>query len=103
MTDHVCSLITETNSGFDGYGNPVTLRTSREVFCQILSVTRTEFYSAATAGIHPEFIIRLSDHAEYQGEKLVEVDGELFSVVRVYRGRDKNDVELTVERRLGDE
>lgn len=115
--DSVCKLIGKTQTGRDRYGNPIEETTERTVFCQVLSVTRSEFYQAASAGLSPEYIIRLQDIAEYEGEKLVEYDGELFSVLRVYRDRgsmghnqpgatspmSSNWVELTIGRKIGNE
>lgn len=115
--DHACKLIHKETHGRDKYGNPVEVTVEREVLCQLHSVTRSEFYSAATANLHPEYIVRLSDFAEYQGEKLVEIDGELYSVIRTYRDRgsmghnavgvqmpqDANALELTVGRKIGNE
>ena len=115
--DHAVKLIHKEEHGRDKYGNPVEVTVEREVLCQLHGVTRSEFYSAATANLHPEYIVRLSDFAEYQGEKLVEYDGELFSVLRVYRDRgsmghnqpgatspmSSNWVELTIGRKIGNE
>lgn len=108
--DDVCTLIKETTGGRDKAGNPVTTTTEREVFCQVYGVARTEFYSAATAGLHPEITFRLQDFVEYEGEKLIRYDGELYAVIRTYRdrgsyhgtgGMDPNAIELICERRVG--
>ena len=113
--DSVCKLIKEQETGRDKYGNPTVERIEREVFCQILSVTRSEFYAAATADITPQFIVRLQEALEYQGEKIVEYEGELYSVIRAYRDRgsmghtqigaaspmDSNAIELTVGKKVG--
>lgn len=114
--DHVCKLIKEEETGRDQYGNPIVEKTEREVFCQILSVTRSEFYAAANADIVPRFIVRLQEALEYQGEKIVEFEGENYVVLRTYRDRgsmghsqigaaspmDSNAIELTVGRKVGD-
>ena len=34
--------------------------------CQIFGVTRSEFYSAAAAGLQPEVTVRLSDFTDYE-------------------------------------
>lgn len=112
--DSVCKLIKETKNGRDRYGNPIVERTEREVFCQAYSVNRSEFYSAANAGLNPQLVIRLSDYLEYDGEKLVEFEGERYSVIRTYRDRgsmhqqtlgisamDTNAIELTLQPKVG--
>lgn len=115
--DSVCMLIKETKNGRDRYGNPQIIRTEREVMCQAYSVNRSEFYSAANAGLNPQVVIRLSDYLEYDGEKLVEYEGELYSVIRTYRDRgsmhqqafgvaapmDTNAIELTLQPKAGNE
>lgn len=115
--DSVCKLIKETINGRDQFGNPIVERTEREVFCQAYSVNRSEFYSAANAGLNPQVVIRLSDYLEYDNEKLVEYEGELYSVIRTYRDRgsmhqtafgvaspmDTNAIELTLQPKVGNE
>lgn len=110
--DSVCTLIKETKSGRDVYGNPTVTRTGRQVYCQIFSVGRSEFYAASNAGLKPELIVRLGDFAEYDGEQLAEVDGDVYTIIRTYRDRgsmhvhggrmDANAIELTLGRKVGD-
>lgn len=102
--DSVCKLIKETELARDRYGNPQTSRTEREVFCQVHSVTRSEFYAAANAGLEPRFVIQLADFAEYDGESIVEYEGELYSVIRTYIRQGTtptNAIELVLGQKLG--
>jgi SPP1 family predicted phage head-tail adaptor len=101
--DSVCKLIKEKELTRDRYGNPQVTRQEREVFCQIRSVTRSEFYAAANAGLEPQFVIRLADFAEYDNEQIVEYEGEVFSIIRTYRDRSATSsaIELTVGQKLG--
>lgn len=108
--DSVCKLIKEDTTGRDKYGNPQVAETAREVFCQVYGITRSEFYSAATADLHPELTIRLSDFMDYEGEDLVEHEGVRYSVIRTYRDSgsmhrggimDPNGIELICGRRIG--
>lgn len=110
MIDAVCTLIGEGETTLDKYLNENTTETEREVFCQVSGVVRNEFYQAATAGLRPEWTIRLSDFAEYQGEKKVRYDGEVFSVLRTYRddgsfhrgtGMRPNELELIIGHKIG--
>lgn len=114
--DDVITLIKETTTDYDQYGNEIQLTEEREVMCQIYGVTRTEFYSAATNNLHPEITARLSDYADYEGETLVRYNDVLYSVIRTYRDRgsfqqaragnyerfDPNAIELILERKIGD-
>jgi len=73
--------------------------TEREIFCQVESITRNEFFEAGRNGLNPEykFLIFFGD---YQNERVVEYDEKRYAVYRTFRG--KNDIiELYVERQGG--
>ena len=69
--------------------------TKRVVFCEVRSVGYQEFYRALEQDLHPTFVFRLADYAEYQGEKICEYDGVRYRIVRTYI--DRYAIELTVE------
>lgn len=114
--DDVITLIKETVTGYDEYGNEVLEKTEREVMCQVYGVTRTEFYQAATVDMHPEITVRLSEAADYEGEMMAEYNDVLYTIIRTYRDRgsfqharngnyersDPNAIELILERKIGD-
>ena len=83
----------------NAYGVWVESLTEREVFCQVDSVTRAEFFEGGRNGLNPEF--RMTRFAgDYQGERLLIYNGNTYSVYRTYQG--KNDtLELYVERKGG--
>ena len=99
--DTIATLIENTVSSFDEYGNPIKTTTKRNVFCDLRSVTRSEFYSAAHNGLQPSLILWISHAADYNGEKLAEVDGRLYSVIRSYRAPGTDAVELTLQVEIG--
>ena len=112
--DDVITLIQETVTGHDEFGNEIIRKSEREVFCQVYGITRSEFYSAAVADLHPEITARLSDFVDYEGEKLARYQGVLYSIIRTYRDRgsfsggsrtqqDQNAIELILQRKVGDE
>lgn len=103
MPDSTARLIGETVTSFDEFGNPNKTRTTSEVFCEIRSVTRSEFYSAAQSGLAPSIAIRISHAVDYNGQKLVEVEGDLYSVIRAYRAPGTDAVELTLQPKIGNE
>ena len=96
MTD-VITLITQTITT-DKYGNEVATETERTVYCEVDSISQTEFYAAANTELNPEcrFTIFFGD---YEGESLVKFNGARYSVYRTYRTGD--DLELYTERKIG--
>lgn len=94
----VINLIKEETTKNE-YGVNQTVKTSREVYCQVLSITRAEFFDAGRNGLNPEFEFTMF-FGDYDGEKIVEYDGETYAVYRVYHGRNDT-IELYVERKGG--
>lgn len=90
----------------DAEGNQKPKDIERTVFCQVNSVARSEFYAAAQAGLHPEYIFVLSHFRDYEGEKTIKYtdwlgrDHTLY-VTRTYRVPDSDRLELTAEERTG--
>ncbi len=73
--------------------------TSREVMCQVDSVTQREFFEGGRNGLNPEFKFTMF-YADYNNEPIVEYNGNQYSVYRTYLTR--NDMlELYVERKGG--
>lgn len=109
--DSVITLIKDGAITYDEYGNEIITQTERDVFCQVYGITRSEFYSAATANMQPEMTVRLTEAIDYEGEKTARYDGVLYSVIRTYRdqgsfhrggGMSANSIELILERKIGD-
>lgn len=100
MIDDVCKLIKEVVT-VDDVGNEQTERTTRQVFCGIRSVSRSEFYDAARANLRPSIIFVLPNYADYEEETLVEYRGQLYAVIRTYRRTDSDELELTAEPKVG--
>lgn len=101
MIDDVITLIGQVIVNYDEYGNEVAVKTETKVLCQARSISRNEFYSAASAGLKPEWTITLSNGIDYHGEKLARYHGDLYSIIRTYRDGDQ--IELTLERKVGNE
>ncbi len=91
----VIGLVTETRSAH-GVHEAIT-ETVREVLAEIRSVTRSEYYTALNAGIHPEMVFKLTLDADYQGEHFLRFRGQKWRVVRTYLTRDGG-IEITAER-----
>lgn len=105
--DDVIKLIAINNESYDAYGNPVPVKTERQVFCRVSSVTRNEFYQAAQTDLHPEFVFTLTHYKDYQGEQELLYDAwgtgeKLYQILRTYRNADTGSIELVAEERIGD-
>lgn len=97
--DHELTLIAQT-MGEDEIGNQTPTETRKTVLCNVKSVGRNEFYSAATAGLRPSIVFVIHGY-EYDGEQVVEFEGTRYNVIRTY-STDFEEVELTCERVAAD-
>lgn len=87
----ISSTLSTENGGFE---RPEY--TQRRAYAEILSVTRSEFYQAAAAGIQADCIIRMRA-ADYRGEEQLRCGSMRYAVVRSYCA-DGEWIELTARR-----
>lgn len=80
----VLTLIQQTH-GVDDYGDPKITEVKNDVFARLASIGQKEFYQAHAVGLQPELKFILSDYLDYNGEKLVEHEGQRYRVLRTYR------------------
>lgn len=92
------TLITETRTQ-DDYGVWRTSETKTDVFCQVSSVTRAEFFDAGRNGLNPEYVFTMF-FGDYNGERIVEYNGKRYAVYRTYHART-DIIELYVQREGG--
>lgn len=97
--EDIAYLVTETYEDTDDEGNIIRQRNASHVLCKIQSVTRREFYQAATQDITPEIEMIISHRIDYNGEKYVIYNDILYDVTRAYWENDK--VSLTLSRSIG--
>lgn len=71
----------------------------RDVFCQVNSVTRAEFFEGGRNGLNPEYRFTMFA-GDYEGEQTVIYNGLSYSVYRTYHARTDT-LELYVERKGG--
>lgn len=71
----------------------------RNVFCQVDSVTRAEFFEGGQNGIRPEYRFTMF-YWDYNGERTVMYNGVAYTIYRTYHARTDT-LELYVERRTG--
>lgn len=75
------------------------VETQRDVFCQVESITRAEFYAGGQINMKPEYMFRVF-YADYDGETIVQYKGVVYSVYRTHHTRS-DDLELYVQREVG--
>lgn len=80
----------------DDSGKVKVSESTREVFCSERSIGQKEFYQAHGTDFRPELKLILPDYLEYEGEKLVDYNGQRYRVLRTYR--TGYELELTLER-----
>ena len=73
--------------------------TERDVFCQVNSITRAEFFEAGRNGLNPGYTFTMF-FGDYDGERTVKYNGNAYGVYRTYHGRT-DVIELYVERKGG--
>ena len=81
------------------YGVPVPTETEREVFCNVRSISQSEWFEGARNGLNPEFQVIVFQY-DYAGEEIVELEKERYTVYRTYVRADEM-IELYLERKQG--
>ena len=71
--------------------------THRTVFCTFKSIGQTEAYQAMGQGLNPELKVILPHDFEYGGERLCEVGGVRYEILRSYI-TEADGIELTLQR-----
>ena len=96
MTD-VVTLISQASST-DAYGYETITETEKTVFCEVESITQSEFYAAQNTELNPmyKFIVFFG---EYSGQNVVKYNGSRYAIYRTYRTGDY--MELYAERKIG--
>ena len=95
---NVITLISVTKSQ-DDYGVWRETEAQRDVFCDVGSVTRAEFFDGGRNGLNPEYVFTMF-FGDYAGERIVEYNGDRFAIYRTYHGRNDT-IELYAERKGG--
>ena len=95
MKADVLTLITVSPEAA-GVGTEPT-KTKRDVFCTVRSIGQQEAYLAMGQGLNPELKVILAHDFEYEGERLCEMDGVLYDILRTYV-TETDGIELTLQR-----
>lgn len=98
MYDDVILLV---NSCFidDEIGQKIPRETTRQVFCRVGNIARSEFFAAGQNGLNPEYRFDVF-RGDYNGERTVVFHNCRYSVYRTYASNNDT-IELYVERRAG--
>ncbi|MFR7474350.1 MAG: phage head-tail adapter protein [Christensenellales bacterium] len=94
----VVSLIAQTFFQ-DEIGQEASKETKRDVFCNVSSITRNEWFEAAKSGFQPQLRITMLRY-DYQNERIVEFKGVRYAVYRTYESQ-KELIELYLEDQAG--
>ena len=92
----VIYLISTTETQ-DEYGVWTSTETERQVFAQVDSVTRSEFFDAGRAGLNPEYRFTMF-FGDYEGEETLKYNDRLYGIYRQYQPRT-DVIELYAERK----
>lgn len=95
MWQNELTLIKLTYS-FDDIGNQIVEEVKTDIFCNVKSVSKNEFYNAATAGLKPSLVFIVHSY-EYDNEEKVEFEGVKYTVIRTYVVNSE-EIELTCEK-----
>lgn len=98
MIDSVLTLVSQTSER-DDYGRLIKTKTTREILCNVQSISQAEFYEAGRNGLNPAYRF-LVFQGDYEGEELCEFEGNQYAIYRTFR-RDPDTIELYVERKGG--
>jgi len=99
VNDDVLTLISTVNTQ-DEYAVFHEEKVERDVFCQVYSISRSEFYGSGRSGLNPEYEFRVFA-GDYEGEKLCKFHNQEYAIYRTYIVPGEDYIELYVERKGG--
>lgn len=94
----IITLVKETYTN-DSIGQQVPTESTRDVFCNIRSVSGIEWFEGSRNGINPQYKVAMFKY-DYEGELIVKYGNERYSVYRTYETRNDT-IELYLEKKTG--
>lgn len=73
--------------------------TTRDVYCNVSSVSGVEWMDAGKIGINAQYKITVFEY-DYEGEEIAELNGVRYGIYRTYIGKNEN-LELYLEKKAG--
>lgn len=95
---NIISLISEKHSQ-DSIGQFISEEVKRDVYCDVRSISRAEWFDAGRNGLQPTYVFTMFA-PDYNGEKIVEFECQRYGIYRTYRARNEQ-IELYVESKGG--
>ena len=83
----------------DALGQLIPTETRRDVYCNLSSVSASEWFDGGRAGLNPEYRATMFVY-DYNGERIAELDGVRYSIYRTYLAQNEF-IELYLERKAG--
>jgi len=83
----------------DQIGQLIPTEEEKTIFCDVSSVSATEFANAGAMGLKPSYLIRVWT-AEYNGADIVEYNSKRYSVYRTYEAQNGR-TELYIQEDVG--
>lgn len=83
----VIYLLTPTHAK-DAYGQYLQTYARRQVFCDVSSVTQTEWFEGARNGLNPSLRFTMFG-PDYNGERMLEYQGTVYTIYRTYTTRNE--------------
>lgn len=84
----------------DGIGQDVPVESARDVFCEIRSASRAEWSAAGQNSINVS-VVAVTNAANYNGERIAEVNGSRKAIYRTYMSPNSDDIELYMHDEVG--
>lgn len=95
---NVITLISETYTA-DAIGQMVATEVEKDVYCNVSSVSQSEWFQGGQNGLKPEWKVTMFA-PDYDGQKVVEFNGVRYGIYRTYIRQDEL-LELYLERKIG--
>lgn len=95
---NVVTLVTQTYAA-DSIGQMVATDVTTDVFCNVQSVSQSEWFQGGQNGLKPEYKVTMFS-PDYNGAKEVEFEGKRYGIYRTYLRQDEL-LELYLERKVG--
>ncbi len=83
----------------DDIGQEIEQEVLKQVFCQVESVSMSEWFRAGRDGMKPQYKVTMFFY-DYNGEQVADYNGERYAVYRTYI-RNNELIELYLEKKVG--
>lgn len=98
--DDVITLVKQSYEK-DGIGQDIPVEETREILCDVESITGNEWRAAGQNHINAEMMVKTAA-INYSGEKIAIFHGERKAVYRTYCPKDSDEIELYLKDEAGE-